>query len=320
MQTLTKIQTGKQMQKTKRAFTLVELLVVIAIIAVLLGILLPALSKARKNALQIKCATQVKQIHTGFITQANDDAVGQLYPMPGEINRLAISGTNISGRGDFNENKNSHQNLYSACVAKNLFPTTLLVSPAETSSRIGVCTNYDFNQYRPAQDTYWDGDTADGGGGGGVPHFLIQGGPAGLNASATSYATMPLNNTTTGTTFNVRRKKEWRTSGNSKFVIIGNRGVKDGASNTPDYTNSQTLSIHGAKDEWEGNLCHNDNHVVFVRTSSPEGLDRVGTGTTAILDNVFRNDAATSGVSDSLIQIVTACTGPLAANHTASWD
>lgn len=100
---------------------------VIAIIALLLGILLPALSKARKNAQQIKCATQVKQIHTGFITQANDDAVGQFYPLPGEINRLAISGTNIPGRGDFNENKNSHQSLYSACVAK-IFSQQLCLS------------------------------------------------------------------------------------------------------------------------------------------------------------------------------------------------
>ena len=313
------------MKKTKRAFTLVELLVVMAIIALLLGILLPALSKARKNAQQIKCATQLKQIHTGFITQANDDAVGQLFPMPGEMNRQVIGAVNIPGRGEYNENKNSHQNLYSACVAKNLFPTTLLVSPAEISSRVGVCTDYDFNQYKPAEDRYWDGDTPDGGGGTpGVVHFKILGtGAAGgsgiLSQSATSYATMPLNKTTAGTTLNSRRKKEWRASGNSKFVIIGNRGVKDGASNTPDYTNSQTLRIHGAKDEWEGNLCHNDNHVVFVRTSSPEGLDTIGVGALATFDNVFLADTTTGG-SDSLIQIVTACTGPLTANHNASWD
>lgn len=319
MKLLTKITTGHKMQKTKRAFTLVELLVVISIIALLLGILLPALSKARKNAQQIKCATQVKQIHTGFITQANDDAVGQLYPIPGEINRLAISGTNIPGRGDFNENKNSHQNLYSACIAKNLFPPTLLVSPAESSSRIGVCTNYDFTQYKPAQDKYWDGDSPDGGGGAGVAHFKISGTNGLLDSSATSYATMPLNNTTSGTVFNARRKKEWKSSGNSKFVIIGNRGVKDGLTNTTDYTNSQTLAIHGAKDEWEGNLCHNDNHVVFVRSSSPEGLDKVGTGSTAILDNVFKADTTTGG-TDSLIQIVTSCTGPATANHIAGWD
>lgn len=75
-----------------------------SIIALLLGILLPALAKARKSAQQIKCATQIKQIHTGFLTQANDDPQ-QNYPMPGEINRMMVSGANIPGRGDFNELK-----------------------------------------------------------------------------------------------------------------------------------------------------------------------------------------------------------------------
>ena len=310
MKLLTK-KIGKNMKHKKRAFTLVELLVVMSIIALLLGILLPALAKARKSAQQIKCATQIKQIHTGFLTQANDDPQ-QNYPMPGEINRMMVSGANIPGRGDFNELKNSHQNLYSACISKNLFPATLLISPAETSARVGACTNYDFTQYRPAQDKYWDGDSPDGGGGAAVIHFAITGtAPDLLNASSISYATMPLAN-------NERRKKEWRASGNSKFVVLGNRGVKNGVTNTVDYTNSQTLGIHGSKDVWEGNLCHNDNHVVFVRSSTPEGLDKVTVGTASTLDNVFFSDSVTG--RDSLIQIVTACTGPLAANHTAGWD
>ena len=271
----------------KRAFTLVELLVVVAIIALLVGLLLPALAKAQQTAKTVKDSNQIKQIHTAMVSRANETKGGKL-PTPGLINRRASGALQLPGEGEEDFAKNRSQFLYSACVAQNLFNTDILVGPTEVNQAVQVYANYNYAAYNPAADTYWDGDVT----GSTVPTPQTTGLRAKIDAVAgsanaadvchTSYAHLIL--------VGLRKQQHWRNNLDSARPHMATRGCRNGTASGDEYTFSPTLRLHGPQKSWEGNVCFGDTHMEFVETFRPEGcIYECGTGAFSNLtkDNMF---------------------------------
>lgn len=274
--------------KRTRGFTLIELLVVIAIIALLIGILLPALSKARRNANQVKDATQVRGIVQACSAFSQDNRGN--FPIPELLD--AANQTEAGSR-----NKDRTGNVLSILIYNQIISPELCVSPSEVGA-IVVDTDYDTDDPDDAVEgpnALWD------------PAF------AGTPDDAAPAVSGTGNNSYAHSAFWGGRRALWKDNFSSSTPLWANRGPVYTGTDQPVTAaarfwnlteddsrsgDSESLLIHGPTNSWAGNIGYGDGRVTFSLQPDPDEAtftSRTTAEPVSVRDNIFFDESSEEG-------------------------
>jgi prepilin-type N-terminal cleavage/methylation domain-containing protein len=248
--------------KTKRGFTLIELMVVITIIAMLMGLLMPALSSSMATARAKKDATNLRGMGQGLASFAAD--FNGDYMIPGEVWRSSIntpSGPVYSwGQGDPNFFLNNTADLNSGMVAMRYFVTNQIISPCEVNYDVGVkgeiaengqIQGYNFDAYNPSEGVYWAQPSTPGG----IRANLTNPGDKKSHVSYTNQTLM-----------GDRLRSKWHSTSGSDSTLFALRGTEDGAmrdveDGSGEWTRSPVHDFMGPSGAYMSNIIWGDNSI-----------------------------------------------------------